>query len=124
MTPKRSKVFCLGVEQAEMNMFFPRLSGWSKGTTWEEVKTIVDHQSEECKEKESHDPHFRWSFERRFHIRHEPMNKHAQTTTENQEENSRSVYALSFSSWLVDSLCPANAVDSTFILSFFLLTTT
>ena len=46
------------------------------------------------------------------------------STTENHEENSRSVSFLAFSSWYVVSLCPCNAVDSTLIFSFFLPATT
>ena len=35
----------------------------------------------------------------------DPADKHVRNTTENQEENSRSVPALSFSPWYVTSLC-------------------
>ena len=37
----------------------------------------------------------------------------------NVVENSKSVSALSLSSWHVVSLCPSNAVDSAFVLCFF-----
>ena len=48
-------------------------------------------------------------------VKTKPADKNIRATTENQEENSTSVTALSFSSWDV-SLCSANAVDSTLIL--------
>ena len=44
-------------------------------------------------------------------VKTKPVDKHVRTTTENQEENSRSVSVLSFLSWHV-SFCPAKVINS------------
>ena len=70
--------------------------------------------------------HFGMSSENGSHTRctaveMKPVNKQVRTTTENQKENSKSMSALSFSSWPVVSLCQANASNQVFIFCFLLL---
>ena len=64
-------------------------------------------------------PFLRFEIQKESYIGRDPKDKHLRNTTENQKENSRSMSALSFSSWYVASLCLAYAVVSISILSFF-----
>ena len=69
-------------------------------------------------------PFFGGGFQKNPYPGRNPVDEHVRNTTENQEENSRSMSSLSFSLWYVASLWPANAVVSVSILSFFLPVTT
>ena len=60
------------------------------------------------------------SYTRRAAVKTKRPNKHVRTATENQKENSRFVSAFLLSTWYVVSLCPANDIDSVFILCFLL----
>ena len=55
---------------------------------------------------------------------HDSADKYVRNTIENQEENSKSMSALSFMPRYVASLCRTSAVVTVSILSFFLLATT
>ena len=122
------QIFCAVVEPVEMDMFLAPLQGGIKrrvgiesglATGHEEVKTRVEHLSQRTGEnlqalfslrKKSHT--------RRKSVKTKPANQRVSTAAENKKENSKSISALSFSSWHVVSLCPANATDSAFMLSF------
>ena len=85
----------------------PDTSGSPKNASGpvDKVKFSVQYQSRRCKD-EIFGSHFGVSLEKEPHTRRKPVqmkpaNKHAQSTTENQEENPRSVAALFLSSWYV-----------------------
>ena len=108
---RRFQIFRAGVEPTETDMFLPPTSGRNKETTqvWkcvaarrDEIKTTIEYQLQRCKYRRKLRSHFAVSFEKGSYTRHaalemKPTNKHVRTITENQEENSRSVSALSCS---------------------------
>ena len=106
-----------------------RLGFESKLTAWyEEVKTRVNPSLDNMKIVESCGPILGWTPKRGFAPDTNMWRGNQRTWTlklqENTEKKSRSMSALSFSSWHVVLFRSANAVDSAFILSFFLPRTT
>ena len=87
---RRFQIFCTGMESPETKMYKDR-------------RKIMG-------------PIFRWAPKGGHAPDLNPCRQKQRTNTLEQKENSRSVSALSFSSWHV-SFCPANAVDSTFFNS-------
>ena len=113
---KKSQIFCTGVKQPETDIFLPLTPGRNTGMS--RVKNLVASKTQWGKDSQSKtrygnfstalgcSPYFRVISQKWYHYRHadvemKPANKDSRIARENQNECSKSVSALFFSSWHV-----------------------